>query len=182
MKNRILSLFLSLALLAAAVPAALAAESGSGDVLETLRILEVMVGDASGDLALDRSVSRAEFAKLLVASSAQKDAVGGQGSGYSLFSDVKSTHWASEYIKLCLENGWMVGYTDGSFRPDNSVTLEEACTAALRLLGFDSANLAGSFPAAQLSKASAVGLRDDVAAAPGQTLTRWDCALTIKST
>lgn len=176
MKNRILSLFLSLALLAAAVPAALAAESGSGDVLETLRILEVMVGDASGDLALDRSVSRAEFAKLLVASSAQKDAVGGQGSGYSLFSDVKSTHWASEYIKLCLENGWMVGYTDGSFRPDNSVTLEEACTAALRLLGFDSANLAGSFPAAQLSKASAVGLRDDVAAAPGQTLTRWDCA------
>ncbi len=175
MKNRILSLFLTLALLTVAAPATLAAESGD-DVLETLRVLEIMVGDAAGDLALDRSVSRGEFAKLLVASSAQKDAVGGQGSGYSLFSDVKSTHWASEYIKLCLENGWMIGYTDGSFRPNDPVTLEEACTAALRLLGYDSANLAGSFPAAQLSKASAVGLRDDVAAVQGQALTRRDCA------
>lgn len=35
--------------------------------------------------------------------------------------------------------------------------------------------LAGSFPTAQLSKAGAVGLLDDVAAKQGQTLTRQDC-------
>ena len=33
--------------------------------------------------------------------------------------------------------GWMTGYSDGSFRPDNTVTLEEACTMALRLLGLE---------------------------------------------
>lgn len=146
------------------------------DVTQTLRALEIMVGDETGELHLDRAVTRAEFAKLLVAASSQADAIGGEGTGYSLFTDVKSSHWASEYIKLCLDNGWMIGYTDGSFRPDNSVTLEEACTAALRLLGYDSQSLSGSFPAAQLSKAAAVGLRDDVDAVQGQGLTRRHCA------
>lgn len=146
------------------------------DVLPTLKALEIMVGDAAGNLNLSAPVSRSEFAKLLVASSLHKDDLGGQGAGWSLFTDVKSTHWASEYIKLCLDEGWMIGYTDGSFRPDNTVTLEEACTAALRLLGIDSASLSGSFPAAQLSRAKAVGLRDGMDAVQGQALTRQDCA------
>ncbi|MFQ8758548.1 MAG: hypothetical protein ACLSAF_02805 [Intestinimonas sp.] len=49
------------------------------------------------------------------------------------------------------------------------------CTALLRLLGYDSGSLAGSFPTAQLSKASAIGLLDDTTAMQGQTLTRQDC-------
>ena len=65
----------------------------------------------------------------------------------------------------------MNGYTDGSFRPDNTVTLEEACTMALRLLGYDVAKLGGTFPTAQLSKASALGLRNEINARQGETLT-----------
>ncbi len=158
-----------------ALTPALAAATDA-DVTLTLRALDIMVGDQTGALRLDQSVTRAEFAKLLVAASPQANAVGGAGAGYSLFTDVKSSHWASEYIKLCLDNGWMIGYTDGSFRPDDPVTLEEACTAALRLLGYDSQSLSGSFPAAQLNKAAAVGLRDGVDAVQGQELTRGHCA------
>lgn len=175
MKKRIVSVLLVAAMAAVLTTPALAAVTET-DVTQTLRALEIMVGDETGELHLDRVVTRAEFAKLLVAASSQADAIGGEGTGYSLFTDVKSAHWASEYIKLCLDNGWMIGYTDGSFRPDNSVTLEEACTAALRLLGYDSQSLSGSFPAAQLSKAAAVGLRDDVDAVQGQGLTRRHCA------
>ncbi len=40
----------------------------------------------------------------------------------------------------------MSGYTDGSFRPNQTVTLEEACTAALTLLGYDVTTLTGGFP------------------------------------
>lgn len=99
----------------------------------------------------------------------------GPGYGYSLFKDVKSDHWASEYIKLAVEQGWITGYVDGTFRPNNTVTLEEACTALLRMLGYDSSSLAGTFPTAQLSKASAVGLLDGMTATRGQKLTRSDC-------
>lgn len=65
----------------------------------------------------------------------------------------------------------MTGYSDGSFRPDNTVTLEEACTMALRLLGYDVAKLGGTFPTAQLSKAGALGLRNEIDARQGETLT-----------
>ncbi len=174
MKRAVCALSLAVCLLTGlAVPAA---ASGPDPVTQTLKTLEIMVGDERGELHLDRPVTRAEFAKLLVAASDQADAVSGQGAGYSLFTDVKSGHWAGEYIKLCLDKGWMIGYTDGSFRPDNTVTLEEACTACLRLLGYDSTALSGSFPAAQLSKAAALGLRDALSAAQGSPLSRGDCA------
>ncbi len=51
----------------------------------------------------------------------------------------------------------MTGYSDGSFRPDNTVTLEEACTMALRLLGYDVAKLGGTFPTAQLQQGQRIG-------------------------
>lgn len=111
---------------------------------------------------------------MMTAASSYKDTVG-SGYGVSLFKDVKSSHWASEYIRLAVEQNWMTGYTDGTFRPGRTITLEEACTALLRLLGYDASTLAGSFPTAQLSKAGAVGLLDDVTAKQGQTLTRQDC-------
>lgn len=176
--RRDLAFLLTFCLLAALVLPVSAADDTSldRDVLPTLKALEILVGDGTGSLNLSAPVSRSEFAKLLTASSSHRDDLGGQGAGWSLFTDVKNTHWASEYIKLCLDNGWMIGYTDGSFRPDNTVTLEEACTATLRLLGVDSADLSGSFPAAQLSRAKALGLRDGLDAVQGQALTRRDCA------
>ena len=115
-----------------------------------------------------------EFVTMMTAASSYKDS-NGTDTGVSLFKDVKSDHWASEYIKLAVEQGWITGYVDGTFRPNNTVTLEEACTALLRMLGYDSSSLAGTFPTAQLSKASAVGLLDGMTATRGQKLTRSDC-------
>ena len=73
----------------------------------------------------------------------------------------------------------MTGYTDSTFRPENTITLEEVCAATLRLLGYDGASLAGSFPYAHLSKASALGLRDGLTCVQGQNMTRQDCAQLI---
>ncbi len=44
---------------------------------------------------LQSPVTRAEFSKMLVAASSYKDSVSSEGSGYSLFRDVKSSYWAS---------------------------------------------------------------------------------------
>ncbi len=174
--KRWISFALALCLLTALIPSVQAAGSDSGDdAVACLKALDILEGDGTGDLKLSAPVTRAAFAKLLAATSPYRDDLGGQGAGYSLFTDVKSGHWAGGYIKLCLDNGWMIGYTDGSFRPDDPVSLEEACTAGLRLLGYASADLSGPFPAAQLNKAAAVGLRDGLAAQQGQELTREEC-------
>ena len=173
MKKRLIGLACAACLLlTAAVPAAFAADANTQ--LETIRILGILSGNETGDLMLSSPVSRAEFAKMMAAASPYKDSVG-KGYGASLFKDVKSGHWASEYIKLAVEQGWFTGYVDGTFRPDSSITLEEGCTALLRLLGYDSGSLTGSFPDAQLSKAASLGLLDDISVSRGQILTRRDC-------
>lgn len=166
------------ALLAAALAVSMltlpAGAVSQSTALETVRALGILAGDNQGNLNLSSAVTRAEFVTMMTAASSYKDTVG-SGYGVSLFKDVKSSHWASEYIRLAVEQNWMTGYTDGTFRPGRTITLEEACTALLRLLGYDASSLAGSFPTAQLSKAGAVGLLDDVTTKQGQTLTRQDC-------
>ncbi|MDD3164502.1 MAG: S-layer homology domain-containing protein [Oscillospiraceae bacterium] len=175
MKKRLFATLLAVCLLVTglAIPAS-ATDSETG-VMQTIRALGIMVGDESGNLNLEQNVTRAEFSKMLVAASSYKDSIGADGVGYSLFRDVKSSHWASEYIKIALDEGWMMGYTDGTFRPSQTIRLEEACTTVLRLLGYDAASLAGSYPSAQLNKASALGLRDEISLTQGQTMTRRDC-------
>lgn len=160
------------ALLAAALAVSMltlpAGAVSQSTALETVRALGIMAGDSQGNLNLSSAVTRAEFVTMMTAASSYKDTVG-SGYGVSLFKDVKSSHWASEYIRLAVEQNWMTGYTDGTFRPGRTITLEEACTALLRLLGYDSSSLAGSFPTALLSKAGSVGLLDDITAKQAQT-------------
>ena len=175
MKRRFLPLLLSLSLLFAAFPVFSWASVTESGVIQTVRALGIMNGDGSGDLKLSSTITRAEFAKMTVSASVYKDTVSENGSGYSLFKDMKSSHWASEYVKTAVEQGWIVGYTDGTFRPDNDLTLEEACSVALKMLGYGSDSLSGSFPQAQLTKAASLGLLDGVSASGGETVTRRDC-------
>lgn len=176
MKKRVLGFFMALCAVCSlfALPASAAGEETA---VQTVRTLGIINGDENGNMNLNQNVTRAQLAKMLSAASPFKDSIGGCGSGYSLFKDVKSGYWGSEYIRLAVEQGWMVGYTDGCFRPDDTVRLEEACTAVLRVLGYDSSSLAGSFPSAQLNKAGAIGLRDGITAAQGSAMTRRDCAM-----
>ncbi len=176
--KKIVSALLSFAIvfsLVSAAPAAVAAGSTSRETVEqTIRALGIIVGDENGNMNLGSYVTRAEFAKMMVAASAYKDSVG-KGSGVSLFKDVKQGHWAVEYIKVAVNNGWFVGYSDGSFRPDNNIALEETATALLRLLGYTSSDVVGTFPYAQLSKFNALGLNQNLSRGQGELVTRNDC-------
>ena len=143
--------------------------AGSSAKQEALQALGIL---AAGD-SLTSPVTRAQFAQMLVAASPYQD--GAEGYGSSLFKDLKGDHWASGYVRIAIEQGWMTGYVDGSFRPDQAVTLEEGCAALLKALGYDPTALKGAYPAAQLSRASALGLLDGVSARQGGALTRQDC-------
>lgn len=176
MKKRFLSILLAVCMAASllSVPAGAAVAAADSGEVQTVRALGILTGDSAGNLNLSGCVTRAQFAKMLVSASQYKDSVG-DGEGVSLFKDVKSDHWASRYIKVAVDEGWMTGYTDGTFRPSQTITLEQACATVLRLLGYDSTKLAGSFPSAQLSKAASLGLRDQITLTRGGKMTRSDC-------
>ena len=181
MKKRLLILLLCLSLLTGIFAGTATATSTPDSRLEVVRILGILVGDTRGNLMLDQPVTRAQFTKMMVAASPYKDSVA-SSSGTSLFKDVKSAHWASGYIKVGVDQQWIIGYVDGTFRPDRTITLEEGCTALLRVLGYNADSLVGAYPSAQLTKAEAIGLRDDLTCKQGQILTRRDCVTLLYNT
>lgn len=172
LKKKILSLLLAAAVLLGSAPAALAASSASDSVIEeVIRATGIMVGDESGDMNLNNTVTRAEYAKMLVSASTYKDKVSG-ASNSSPFKDVPYTHWAAGYIKTAVEQGWLTGYLDGSYKPDNTVTLEEAATGVLKLLGYTSEDFSGSYPYGQLALYESLGLDVNITASQGTAMTR----------
>nr|WP_295945097.1 S-layer homology domain-containing protein [uncultured Agathobaculum sp.] len=172
MKKKILSLLLAAAVLLGSAPAALAVSSASDSVIEeVIRATGIMVGDESGDMNLNNTVTRAEYAKMLVSASTYKDKVSG-ASNSSPFKDVPYTHWAAGYIKTAVEQGWLTGYLDGSYKPDNTVTLEEAATGVLKLLGYTSEDFSGSYPYGQLALYESLGLDVNITASQGTAMTR----------
>lgn len=168
MKKRVISAALTLCLILSLLCTG-AGAAGSSAKQEAVQALGILTDGGS----LTSQVTRAQFAQMLVAASPYKDAA--EGYGASLFKDLKGDHWASGSVRIALEQGWMTGYVDGTFRPDQAVTLEEGCAALLKVLGYDASTLKGAYPAAQLSKASSLGLLDGVSAARGSKLTRQDC-------
>ena len=176
MKKRILALLLAVCV-ACSMLILPASASGSNTAVQTAVTLGGLTSDQTANLAAP--LTRGALTKLMVAFSAYRESAKTQGSTGTLFSDVGSGSAYAPYIRIAVQQGWISGYTDGSFRPDNAVTLEEACTAVLKLLGYDVTTLSGTFPAAQLNKANELGLRDDLTKTQGEGMTLEDGAVLL---
>ena len=176
MKKRILALLLAVCV-ACSMLILPASASGSNTAVQTAVTLGGLTSDQTANLAAP--LTRGALTKLMVAFSAYRESAKTQGSTGTLFSDVSSGSAYAPYVRIAVQQGWISGYTDGSFRPDNAVTLEEACTAVLKLLGYDVTTLSGTFPAAQLNKTNELGLRDNLTKAQGEGMTLEDGAVLL---
>ena len=120
------------------------AAPGVGDTggLEVLAGYGIFSGYPDGSLRPEGAVTRAELAVLL--HRFQFAAPMGQyGEGaLERFSDVSDQHWAAAHLYSACAAGWLTGYPDGTFRPDQAVTRAEAVTALNRVLGRDEAQTA----------------------------------------
>ncbi len=176
MKKRILALLLAVCV-ACSMLILPASASGSNTAVQTAVTLGGLTSDQTANLAAP--LTRGQLTKLMVAFSAYRESAKTQGSTGTLFSDVGSGSADAPYVRIAVQQGWISGYTDGSFRLDNAVTLEEACTAVLKLLGYDVTTLSGTFPAAQLNKANELGLRDNLTKTQGEGMTLEDGAVLL---
>ena len=176
MKKRILALLLAVCV-ACSMLILPASASGSNTAVQTAVTLGGLTSDQTANLAAP--LTRGALTKLMVAFSAYRESAKTQGSTGTLFSDVGSGSAYAPYVRIAVQQGWISGYTDGSFRPDNAVTLEEACTAVLKLLGYDVTTLSGTFPAAQLNKANELRLRDNLTKTQGEGMTLEDGAVLL---
>ena len=175
MKKRILAFLLAVSIAVSVLVLPVSAASINNTALQTA----ITLGAVPTGQELGANVTRGAFAKMLVSFSTYRESVDAQGTVGTLYRDVPGTSQWAPYIRIAVQQGWMNGYTDGSFRPDNTVTLEEACAAVLKLLSYKTTDLTGSFPQAQLNKAQQIGLRDQLTCTQGQTMTYEQCTLLL---
>ena len=88
----------------------------------------ILAGYPDGSFRPHQPITRAECAALLAKLS------GETAQGPASFTDTE-THWARNAIALAQEKGWVSGYADGSFRPNNSITRAEAVVMINHFLG-----------------------------------------------
>ena len=96
----------------------------------TLEKAGVIVDSKDGNFRPNDAITRAELASML----AQFANVTG---GTNTFSDVPATHWAADYIAAAVRSGWIQGYPDGTFRPEQTIKRAEMTAMVNRALGRD---------------------------------------------
>lgn len=120
------------------------------------------------------TVTRAQFAKMLVNASTYRSSVSGE-SNVSIFSDVARDYPYASYIRTAVEQEWMTGYLGGRFKPEEPVTMQEAVRAVLALLGYTSEDFSGNQAANRLAKASYLELDEEIGKSGEEVLDHFDC-------
>lgn len=87
--------------------------------LETLYNIGIVSGYEDGTFKPDEPVSRAEFARM----AAEFNEL--ERNDKAIFSDVSTGHWAYQYINAAYDAGWISGYEDGTYKPDQDITRAE---------------------------------------------------------
>lgn len=114
----------------------------------------IMEGYDDGSFKPLGNITRAEFAKVAVLTTQAKKGDVPMTEMYFAFDDVKEGAWYVEYIQKAANMGLMKGDTEGTFRPDDTVSEAEVHTVMLRMLGYDPA---GTWPNNYLELADSLG-------------------------
>ncbi len=93
----------------------------------------IIAGFEDGSFRPNAAITRAQFAAMLNKAFLEGFPV----SGGQTFPDVPATHWAREAIRRASAAGFMRGYDDGRFRPDQTLTQVEAAVALANGLDLD---------------------------------------------
>jgi len=106
------------------------------EAVTALKELGIMDGMQDGTFGIEKTITRAQAAKLLTFCMGLEDSVRAY-EGKTEFKDVSEIHWASGYINIMAsELGHLSGDEDGTFKPDENIIYSDLIAACVRCLGY----------------------------------------------
>lgn len=111
--------------------------------IEYLKENNYVGGYPDGTFQPAKSVNRAEFTKIIVGA---KGMSAGELAQYatSCFPDVKASDWFASYVCYAKDEGIISGYSDGEFKPSDTINVVEASKIVVNTLGVPKINPEGS--------------------------------------
>ena len=111
--------------------------------VSTLTNMGIIKGYTDGTFQPNKSITRAELATI-IARFAKLDV------NTKTFSDITG-HWAQKSIELAAGNGWINGYEDGTFRPNNNITRAETFAMINRVLDRQTESVSDLLPTSEMN-------------------------------
>ena len=160
------------------------------EAAEVLRVLDVVDGTGGGAFNPGRTLTRAEFCKMVIEIMGKGPEEPAQRNR-TIFLDVKSSHWARGYINLAasttigtaqegqLATKLIMGAGDGNFYPERIITFGEAVTILMRVLGYGNSDVAtgAHWYDGYVAIARSSGLAEGLSLGGGSTITRGQAAI-----
>lgn len=145
------------------------------DPAQNLQEQGIIEGYEDGELHLEKTLTRAEFTKMF--SDAFLKDKSETGSDIN-FTDVSDDYWGYKYIAKAVKAGIISGFDDGTFRPEDIVTYEQAVTMIVNYL--EKGNK--KYPEEYVMSAIDKGITDSVKTLIGEKITRGDAVYLIDNT
>ena len=138
MKKRITLLLSALAVIIGTVGAGAAEENNQAnltydEIAQSLKADGLLEGTDKG-LELNKPLTRAEMCAIISRIIPKEDVM----PMASIYNDMTDSHWAFNDISKLSEFGYVYGFEDGSFRPDEAVTAEQLAAILVRATGYSS--------------------------------------------
>lgn len=111
--------------------------------IATLTNMGIIKGYTDGTFRPNADITRAELATI-IARFAKLDV------NTKTFSDING-HWAQKNIELAAGNGWINGYEDGTFRPNNNITRAETFAMINRVLDRQTESVSDLLPTSEMN-------------------------------
>lgn len=182
----------ALALSLAAPLSAGAASSSFSDIsdqntavnADILRLMGVVSGTGGGQFDPSGVLTRAQFCTMVV-NFMQKGNEVAIHNTRTIFTDVPGSHWARGYVNLAAsltvkdgeqELPLISGVGDGRFQPDAQISLAQAATILIRVLGYTSQQAGAVWPQSYMDLAGSIDLTDGLSGDYNAPLTRAQAA------
>lgn len=136
-----------------------AGDAAYRDIVKVL-LLDIMEKNIDGAFRPDDFITRAEFARNVVVLAGLQSQVEPM-SNISVFSDVSIDNKYNGWINVAASEGFLKGNPDGTVNPDGSISMAEVLTVLLRILGYND-NLPGGWPTDYITKATSLGITDNL--------------------
>lgn len=153
---------------------------------DVLRLMGVVSGTGGNQFNPGQVLTRAQFCTMVVNFMCKGDDVV-LHSTRTIFTDVDSTHWARGYVNLAASttiggsekqagSPLISGVGDGRFLPDQQITLDQAVTILIRVLGYSGNQVGAVWPDGYMNLAKSIGLTDGLSLSAGSALNRAQAA------
>lgn len=109
--------------------------------INTLAFLKVVNGYDDGTFKPNNPITRAEAVKIIASMFVHPELPVVNPD----FKDIPTTHWAYQWIAGAYTLGFITGYEDGTFKPNNNITRGEVATLLSRIYDYPNGTIQTSY-------------------------------------